>query len=104
MGPVVRSDKTVVKPLKSNIPLRLQGPLAEVGDVVKVPEALLVFAGEHTRFAWWRECRRFGGELLVEVADVFLPDNGGDEGGGSLPLQQHLPVHILEADREKKRQ
>lgn len=76
--------------------------LAEVRDVVKVPEAVLVFAGEHARFTWRRERRSFSGELLVEVADVFLAANGGDEGRGHLPLQQRLPVHVLEGDGEKE--
>lgn len=77
-------------------------PLAEVRDVVKVPEALLVFTGEHARLSWRRERRSLGGELLVEVADVFLTDDGGDEGRGDLPLQQRLPVHILQGEGERE--
>ncbi len=38
----------------------------------------------------------------VIVTDVFLAANGGDEGRGHLPLQQRLPVHVLEGDGEKE--
>lgn len=76
--------------------MRSVSPLAEVRDVVKVTEALLVFAGEHARLTRRRQRRGFGGELLVKVADVFLADNGGDEGRGHLLLKQRLPVHVLE--------
>ncbi len=82
--------------------VRPPSPLAEIRDVVKVPEAVLVFAGEHTRLPWRGESWRFSGELLVEVTDVFLAANGGDEGRGHLPLQQRLPVHVLEGDGEKE--
>lgn len=71
------------------------GPLAEVRDIVKVPEALLFFAGEHTRLSWRCERRHFSGELLVKVADIFLATDGRDEGWGHFPLQQRFPVHIL---------
>lgn len=77
------------------------GPLAEVRDVVEVPEAVLVFAGEHARLTWRRQRRRLGGELLVEVAHVFFAANRGDEGGGHLPLEQCVPVHVLEGKRSQ---
>lgn len=79
-----------------------RGPLTEVGDVVEVPEAVLVFARERAGLARRRERRRLGGELLVEVADVFFAADGGDEGGGHLPLQQRLPVHVLEEEEEEE--
>lgn len=47
-------------------------PLAEVGHVVKVPETLLVFAGEHAGLSWRCERRRLGGELLIKVANIFF--------------------------------
>lgn len=61
-------------------------PLAEVGDVVEVAEAVLVLAGERAGLA--RRCQggRLGGELLVEVADVLSALDGGNEGRGQLPL------------------
>lgn len=70
--------------------------LAEVGDIVEVSEAVLVFAGERAGLAGRREGRGFGGELLVEVAHVLLAADGGNEGRGQLPLQQGLPVHTLQ--------
>lgn len=79
------------------------GPLAEVRDVVKVPETVLVFAGERTGLTWRRERRRFCGELLVKVTDVFFAADGRDEGRGQLLLQQRLPVHALEGETEKRR-
>lgn len=71
------------------------GPLAEVRDIVKVPEALLFFPGEHARLPWRCERRHFSGKLLVKVADIFLATDGRDEGWGHFPLQQCFPVHIL---------
>ena len=78
------------------------GPLAEVWDVVKVPEAVLVFAGEHAGLPGGREGGEFGGELLIEVTDVCFAADGGHEGRGHLSLQQRLPVHILNGDGEEE--
>lgn len=77
-------------------------PLAEVRDVVEVPEAVLVFPRQNTNLARRRECGRFGGELLIKVTDVFFAADGRDEGRGHLSLQQRLPVYILEGDRESR--
>lgn len=82
--------------------LRALGSLAEVRDVIKVPEAVLVLPGEHAGLTWRRERRRLGGELFVEVADVFFVANGGNEGRRYFPLQQCLPVHVLEGEDEKR--
>lgn len=97
--------ETVAKSSKSNVPrdLLASGPLAEVRDVVKVPETVLVFAGERTGLTWRRERRRFRGELLVKVTDVFFAADGRDEGRGQLLLQQRLPVHALEGETDKNK-
>lgn len=71
------------------------GPSAEVRDVVKVPEAFLVFAAENARLPRRCECGHFSGELLVKVTDVFLAADRRHEGRGHFPLQQRLPVHVL---------
>lgn len=61
-------------------------PLAEVGDVVEVAEAVLVLAGERAGLARRRQGGRLGGELLIKVADVLSALDGGNEGRGQLPL------------------
>lgn len=71
------------------------GASAEVRDVVKVPEAFLVLAGEHAGLPRGGERGHFSGELLVKVADVFLAADGRDEGRRHFSLQQRLPVHVL---------
>lgn len=69
--------------------------LAEIRDVIKVPEALLVSAGERARLPRGRQRRGLHGELFVEVADVFLAADRRDKGRRDLLLQQSLPVHVL---------
>lgn len=76
-------------------------PLAEVRDVVKVFEAVLVLAGEGAAFAGRREGGGLGGELLVKVADVLPPPDVGDERGREPPLQQRFPVHTLRGGTER---
>lgn len=76
------------------------GPSAEVRDVVKVPEAFLVFAGEHAGLPRRSERGHFSGELLVKVTDVLLAADGRDEGRGGFSLQQRLPVHMLRRCRD----
>ena len=83
--------------------LRTACPLAEVRDIVKVFEAILVLAGESARFPGRRERRGFGGELFIEVADILLAADGGDEGRGEFPLQQCLPVQTLTEREERER-
>lgn len=74
--------------------------LAEVRDIVEVPEVVLVFAREVP--ALTRRCQRWSliGELGVEVTDVFFPCQGGNERRRNLPLQKRIPLHILQRKRE----
>lgn len=74
--------------------------LAEVRDVVEVPEVVLVFAREGP--ALTRRCQRWSliRELSIEVTDVFFSCQSGNEWRRNSPLQKSIPVHSLQ--RKKK--
>lgn len=69
--------------------------LAEVRDVIKIFEVVLLLPRNGAALAGRRERGGLGGELRVEVADVFLPHNGRDEGRRDFPLEKRVPVHSL---------
>lgn len=73
-----------------------QRPLAQVGDIVKVLEVVLLFAAQVVALPRRRQDGTLGCELHVKVADV-LPsfDAGHERGRDFLPIER-VPVHPLD--------
>lgn len=69
--------------------------LAEVRDVVKIFEIFLFPAIEDAALAGWREGGPLGRELHVKVADVLFSSDARDEWRRGFPLEERLPVRIL---------
>lgn len=72
---------------------------AEVRDIVKVSETVLILPREHPGFTRRSEIRRFCCEFLIEVADIFWSSDRRKEGRREFTEEKSLPVHIL---REKR--
>lgn len=75
-------------------PLALR-TLAEVRHVVEIFEEVLLLLGERAALSGGSEGGRLGGELCVEVADVFFSHDGRDEWRCDFPMEKSVPIRVL---------
>lgn len=71
-------------------------PLAQVGDIIKVLEVVLLFAAQVVALPGRRQGGTLCRELHVKVADVLPSLDGRHEWGWDFPLIERLPVHPLD--------
>lgn len=69
--------------------------LAEVRHVVEIFEEVLLLLGERAALSGGSEGGRLGGELCVEVADVFFSHDGRDEWRCDFPMEKSVPIRVL---------